>query len=117
MKTFLAIYLGTPDTLASWNQLPETVRAERQAAGLRAWHAWGDLHQKIIVDQGGPLGRTKSASPSGITDVRNNMTGYVIVRAESHEAAARLFEGHPHFTLFPGTAVEVMECLPIPANI
>jgi hypothetical protein len=33
---------------------------------------------------------------------------------ESHEAAARLFENHPRFAVFPGDAIEVMECLAIP---
>lgn len=27
---------------------------------------------------------------------------------------AKLFEGHPHFTIFLGEAVEVMEGLPVP---
>lgn len=116
MKTFLAVYLGTPDAMADWNKLPEAVRLERQAMGIRQWHAWAERHASIIVDQGGPLGRTKAASPAGISDVRNNMTGYVIVRAETHDQAVRLFEGHPHFTIFPGTSVEVMECLPVPTE-
>ena len=34
--------------------------------------------------------------------------------SESHEAAAELFANHPHFMIFPGQSVEVMECLPIP---
>jgi hypothetical protein len=38
------------------------------------------------------------------------------VRADSHEAAARIFEGHPHFMIFPGDGIEVMECLPIPGQ-
>ena len=38
------------------------------------------------------------------------------VRADSHEAAAKLFENHPHFTIFPGESVEVMPVLPIPAG-
>jgi hypothetical protein len=38
----------------------------------------------------------------------------VVVQVESHEAAAKLFEKHPHFTLFPGDSVEIMECLPMP---
>ncbi len=41
------------------------------------------------------------------------MTGFIVVQAESHEEAARMFEGHPHFAHFPGDSVEVMECLPI----
>ena len=40
------------------------------------------------------------------------MTGYVIVRAESHEAAAKVFEKHSHFAILPGDSVEIMECLP-----
>ena len=44
------------------------------------------------------------------------MTAYVIVEAESHEAAAEMFADHPHFTIFPGDAVEIMECLPMPGG-
>jgi hypothetical protein len=40
--------------------------------------------------------------------------GYTVVRAESQEEAAKMFLGHPHFTIFPGDGVEIMECLPIP---
>ena len=29
---------------------------------------------------------------------------------------AKLFEKHPHFTIFPGDSVEIMECLPIPGQ-
>jgi ribosomal protein S17 len=36
------------------------------------------------------------------------------VRAESYDEAAKMFLEHPHFMIFPGDAVEVMECLPIP---
>jgi len=36
------------------------------------------------------------------------MTVFVVVRAPSHEAAAKLFEGHPNFTIFPCDAVDVM---------
>jgi hypothetical protein len=43
------------------------------------------------------------------------MTAFTLVQADSQEAAAKLFENHPHFTVFPGDAVEVMECLPVPA--
>ena len=42
------------------------------------------------------------------------MGAFTVVRAESHEAAAKLFEQHPHFAIFPGDAVEIMPVLPIP---
>jgi hypothetical protein len=116
MKHFLAIYIGTDAAFAKagWNDLDETARAARDEAGVKAWMKWGETHSAAIVDQGSPLGKTKRASPDGISNIKNAMTGYVIVRAESHEAAARMFENHPHFTIFPGDSVEIMECLPLP---
>ena len=116
MKTFLAIYIGTDAAVAKsgWNELDEAARKAREAAGMEAWMAWGEANAAAIVDQGAPLGKTKRASPEGISDLKNAMTGYVIVRAESHQAAARLFEDHPHFAIFPGDSVEIMECLPLP---
>lgn len=116
MKNFLAIYIGTENAFqrTGWNDLPEKERKAREAKGMAAWMEWGRKHADSIVDQGAPLGKTKRASPEGLGDIKNVMAGYVIVRAESHEAAAKLFDGHPHFTIFPGDSVEIMECLPIP---
>ena len=65
---------------------------------------------------GGPLGKTKKVSQRGIEDTSNEMGAYMVVRADSHEAAAKLFEGHPHFTIFPGERVEIMPVLPIPGS-
>ena len=75
----------------------------------------GRGQQRGNCGDGGPLSRTKLVAPSGISDIRNNMGAFTIVQAESQEAAARLFLNHPHFTIFPGEGVEVMECLPVPA--
>jgi hypothetical protein len=116
MKKFLAIYIGTEAALekAQWKKLDEEKRKALEASGINAWMEWGMTNSAAIVDQGSPLGKTKRASTPGIANIKNSMTGYVIVQAESHEAAARLFENHPHFTIFPGDSVEIMECLPLP---
>ena len=116
MKKFMAIYIGTEAALAraQWNELDEAKRKEREASGFKAWMEWGATNAAAIVDQGAPLGKTKRVSPEGIADIKNVMAAYVIVQAESHEAAAKLFENHPHFTIFPGDSVEIMECLPLP---
>lgn len=63
---------------------------------------------------GGPLGKTKKVTERGVEDVANEIGAFTIVRAELHEAAARLFEKHPHFTIFPGKSIEIMPVLPIP---
>jgi hypothetical protein len=74
----------------------------------------GDRHAGAIVDVGSPLGKTKKINAGGVSDTKNRMTAYTIVKADSQEDAARLFVNHAHFTVFPGDSVEVMECLPIP---
>lgn len=114
MKHFLAIYMGTEAALEKWKKLDDQTRKAREEQGMKAWMDWGKTHAAVIVDQGAPLGKTKRASAQGLGDIKNGMTGYVIVKAETHDAAAKLFEGHPHFTLFPGDSVEIMECLPLP---
>ena len=114
MKTIHAVCTGNPATMSGWNELPEAVRAEREAAGIRAWRDRVERNRSRIVENGAPLGRTRSVSPAGIADIRNNMTAFTVVRADRHEEAAQLFVDHPHFTIFPGDSTEVMECLPIP---
>jgi hypothetical protein len=83
-------------------------------SGIAAWKAWAEKHQAAIVGMGGPLGKTKKVSQRGVEDTSNEMGAYMVVRADSHEAAAKLFERHPHFTIFPGESVEIMPVLPIP---
>ena len=114
MKTFLAIFTGNPDAMATWKALDAATRAAREREGLAAWKQWIADHDKALVDSGTPLGKTKRVDAGGIQDIRNAMAAYAIVRAETHADAAKLFEGHPHYTIFPGDGIEVMECLPVP---
>ena len=118
MKNYLAVFTGSVNSTsqATWQALDEAARQKRIADGMAAWGAWMVQHQASIVVEGGPLGKTKLVSPTGIADIRNNMSGFVVVRAASHDAAAQMFEGHPHFAIFPGDGVEVMECMPIPGR-
>jgi hypothetical protein len=116
MKNFLAIYLGSAASRERWEKLDEATRNDRVNAGMRAWGSWVDTHKAAIVVMGGPLGKTKCTSAQGVADMRNALTGYTVVQAETHEAAARMFENHPHFAIFPGESIEIMECLPIPGQ-
>ncbi len=87
------------------------MRAQR---GITAWKGWVAKHQASIVEIGGPLGSTKKVDSQGIADISNARGAFTVVRAVSHEAAAKLFEDHPHFSIFPGESVEIMPVLPIP---
>ena len=114
---YLAVFLGskTNPRMTAWMELPEAQRKAKEREGIAAWKTWVQKHQGAIVEMGGPLGKTKKVSSSGVEDISNEMGAFTVVRADSHDDAARMFENHPHFAIFPGERVEIMPVLPIPA--
>jgi hypothetical protein len=116
--SYLAVFLGskTSPRRAAWDALSEGERRAKEQEGMAAWKAWVEKHHAAILAMGGPLGRTKKVTQRGTDDVSNEMGAFTVVRAESHEAAAKLFEKHPHFTIFPGDAIEIMPVLSIPGT-
>jgi hypothetical protein len=90
-------------------------RPKRSESGRKKmrgeWGKWMSAHSKIIIstDAGG---KTKRVTSSGIADTKNDIILYSIVEAESHEAAAKLFENHPHLQI-PQSTIEVMEIKPM----
>ena len=114
MKKFLAVYLGTEASRNAWMALDEAERQKRDKAGMQGWNNWVETHKDSIVELGAPLGKTMRASRRGIDTTKNELCAFTVVQAASHEQAAKLFEDHPHFMLFPGESIEIMECLPIP---
>jgi hypothetical protein len=117
-NTYLAVFLGskTSPRRATWDALPEADRHAKEREGMMAWHAWVEKHKAAIVAMGGPLGKTKQVTGTGIRDISNHLGAFTVVRADSHESAAKLFEKHPHFSIFPGDSVEIMPVLPIPGS-
>ena len=118
MKHFMAVFTGTKEGLQRWQQRfadPKKREAEERK-GMDAWKKWSDEHEDAIVEGGGPLGKTKRVTKDGIADTSNNLAAFTIVEAETPEEAAKMFLDHPHFTIFPGEAVEIMDILPIPTR-
>lgn len=111
------LYLGvftsnkTSPKWRAWRAMSEEQQRAKEEIGLAALKQWDEDHAADIVYGGGPLGPTKRTSESGIADAVNELTVFVVVRAASHEAAAQLFENHPHFTIFPCDGVDVMPVL------
>lgn len=114
MKKYMAVFLGSADAIKKWDALDEKTRKEREQKGVAAWYSWGEKNKNAIVEMGAPLGKTMKVNEAGVAPSKNELTAYTVVQAESHEAAAKLFLEHPHFSIFPGDRIEVMECLPIP---
>jgi hypothetical protein len=117
-NTYLAVFTGnkTSPRRAAWDALAEGERRAKEQEGIAAWRAWADKYQGAIVYMGGPLGKTKKVSTAGIADMSNALGAFTVVRADSQETAARMFQNHPHFAIFPGDAVEVMPVLAIPGG-
>lgn len=110
MEKYFALYLMP---VAEIQKMMATTKPEEMKAGMDAWRKWMVEHKDIFVDEGSPLGKTKRVTADGITDTKNDITGYAIVEAESHEAAAKLFEGQPHL-MMPGASIEIMEITQMP---
>ena len=70
------------------------------------WNAWMAAHKDAITETAG-VGKPKRVTSDGVEDARNDLMMYSFVEAESIEAAAEMFKGHPHFGI-PGAAIEVM---------
>ncbi len=91
------------------------VTPEQMKSGMDEWMSWMKSHQSALADMGAPLGKTKRVTASGVSDVKNEITGYTAVMAESHEAAAKMFEGHPHLHV-PGGYIDILAVMPIPGR-
>jgi hypothetical protein len=113
LGTYLAVFYSDKagPRWQEWNALSDDERRARDEAALAALAAWEEQHRDSIVYAGGALGPTKRTTLAGIEDAVNQLTVFVVVRAPSHQAAARLFENHPHMSIFPCHAVDIMPLL------
>ena len=112
MKKFLVLYLAPS---AQFEQMMKNATPEQQQQGMDAWMKWMQANQASLVDGGAPLGKTKRVDAGGAKDAKNEVGGYSIVQAESHDGAAKLFgKDHPHLSMMPGAWIEIVEIMPIP---
>ena len=106
-KKFIALYLVPASVLLDWAKTdPETKKAAEQKMQAE-WRKWMSDHSKIItLTEAG--GKTKRVTATGVSETKNDIMLYSFVEAESHEAAAKSFENHPHLQI-PKSSIEVME--------
>ena len=104
MKKFMVFYLIE---YAELEKMQANSKPEDMKEGMDEWRKWMDAHKDAFVEKSTMLGKTKRVTADGVTDVHNDITGYSIVQAESHEAAAKMFEGQPHLKM-PGASIEIM---------
>lgn len=111
MRKFIVLYLIPASVLAAWSQTDAGTREAAEAKMRGDWQKWVADHGKILTVTEA-AGKTKQVSASGISDTKNDIVLYSIVEADSHDAAAKLFENHPHLQI-PQSSIEVMEIRPM----
>jgi hypothetical protein len=110
-KKFLVLYLVPASVMADWAKTdPATKQAEEQKMHA-AWGKWMGDHAKMIISTEAG-GKTKRVTTSGVSDTRNDIVLCSFVEAQSHEAAAKAFEDHPHLQI-PQSSIEVMYVRPM----
>ena len=111
MKKFLVTYLAPTSVIDDWMKTDREKRKDAEDKMQREWKEWMSDHSEMFSDTAG-VGRTKRVTGQGTADTRNDIMLYAVVEAESHDAAARTFEGHPHLQI-PQSSIEVMEINPM----
>ena len=112
MKKFLVTYLAPASVIDEWKKTEPEKRRQAEEKMQGEWKKWMSDHIKMFADTGAGVGKTKRVTGQGVTDAKNDIMLYGIVEAESHEAAAWAFEGHPHLQI-PQSSIEVMEINPL----
>jgi len=112
MKKFLVTYLAPTSVIDEWKKTEPEQRKQSEEKMQGEWKKWMSDHKKMFADKGAGVGKTKRVTKQGTADTRNDVMLYGVVEAESHEAAARTFEGHPHLQI-PQASIEVMEINPL----
>ena len=108
MPRFVAVYTMKPEDLAAFRARTKSEQEAIDKVGLKAWEEWGKRNAAAIVATDVMVGKTRRVTKSGIANAQNQIAGFLIVEAADIAAAAGLFQDHPHITVFPGDAIDVM---------
>ena len=103
MTKYLVLYRSKMTAVEQMSQSTP----EQAQAGIDAWMAWAELAGDAVVDLGVPLSVVEAGGDTG-----DPIGGYSILQAESHEALAKVLEGHPHRSM--GGTIETLELLSMP---
>ena len=110
MKKFFVLFRVPVASMDRWmKDVSDEERKKQSGDMMKAWGEWAEKHKAEIVDNGAPLGKTKTVSKNGIADSRNDLNYYIIVEAASHDEAAKLLSDNPHVTMIPDATADVME--------
>jgi len=109
-KKFIALYIAPASVLVDWSKTDPDFRKAAEEKMQAEWKRWMEDHAEMITLTEA-AGKTRKVTSSGVSDTNNGVMLYSFVEAESHEAAVKAFEHHPHLQI-PQSSIEVMEVRP-----
>ena len=102
MKKFVILYMAAGP---EFEKMMKNATPEQQKKGMDAWMKWMNANKPSIA---------KRVDSSGASNTKNEIGGYSVVQAESHDAATKIFgKDHPHLQM-PGAWIEIIEIMPMP---
>ena len=110
-KKFLVLYLVPSSVMEDWAKTDPAIRQPAEQKMQAARGQWMSEHAKMIISTEAG-GKTKRVTASGVSETKNDIILCSFVEAESHEAAAKAFENHPHLQI-PQSSIEVMYVRPM----
>ena len=110
-QKFLVLYLIPAAVMDDWMKTDPAVRQAAEQEMREAWGKWMGEHAGMILSSEAG-GKTKRVTAGGVSDTRNDIILCSYVEADSHEAAARAFENHPHLQI-PQASIEIMAVRPM----
>jgi len=111
MTKFMALYLVPTSVTENWAKTAPEDRKATEEKMRGEWMQWMSAHAAMVKETSAG-GKTKRVASTGVSDVKNEIMLYSIVEAESHEAAAKAFENHPHLQI-PQSSIEIMAIRPM----
>lgn len=109
MKKFLTVYVAPVEAYDKMKEEMNNKTPEDRKRDMEEWNTWMEKYKENIVDPGAAVGSAKRVDLDGnVSDVRNEIGGYMIFKAESMEAVVEMFKDGPSMGV-EGGGVEIME--------
>jgi hypothetical protein len=110
---FMVLYRSSASAA---DQMGANFTPEQREQAMKLWMDWFGKAGDRVVDGGSPLGESHAVAGSAAQPHGSYLGGYTILECGSLDEAMDLLKDHPHFHS-PDAAIEVLECLPMPASV
>jgi hypothetical protein len=110
---FMVLYRSS---VSAADQMGASFTPEQRQEAMKAWMEWYGKAGDRVLDGGSPLGESHAVAGSAAQTTGSYIGGYTILECGSLDDAMSILKDHPHFHS-PDAAIEVLECLPMPATV